>query len=61
MQFTLQIKCDNVAFEDSAGWELARILRFLADRFSTGELVSDSAGIVVDINGNNVGDYSMED
>lgn len=58
--FTLSIKTDNEAFEGDPGYEVARILRRLADRVECGE---DGEIILVDINGNRVGmaDFNAED
>ena len=49
---TISIETSNAAFQDGkCGWELARILRDMADQFERGEVPSWPR----DINGNNVG------
>ena len=52
MTFTLTIDCDNAAFEDLPGGEVARLLREVAaklDRFD------GNRGKIVEENGNSVG------
>ena len=51
--FTLNIDCENLAFEDDAAPELARLLREIADRIESGSM----AGNIRDINGNRVGSF----
>lgn len=51
MKFTLEIACDNAAFEDDATEEIARILRELADDLDAGH----STAVLRDANGNRVG------
>lgn len=52
--FKLEIETGNAAFDDEgAAYEIARILRALADRIENG----DSAGSVRDVNGNKVGHF----
>lgn len=60
MIFKLSITCDNAAFEDAPGDELARILRRLADRLESGAPASQFAArfdavSLHDVNGNKVG------
>jgi hypothetical protein len=50
--FTLKIKTDNAAFDDTAQ-EIARILRDTADRLERG----GEFGTLRDINGNTVGEF----
>lgn len=50
--YTVTIKTDNAAFEDDMGYEIARILRQLADRVERGE---EGDIILRDVNGNRVG------
>ena len=51
--FTLNIDCENAAFEDDAAPELARLLREIAGRIESGSM----AGNIRDINGNRVGSF----
>ena len=59
MTFTLTIDCDNAAFEDLPGGEVARLLREVARllREVAAKLDSfdDNRGKIVDVNGNSVG------
>lgn len=57
MKFTLNIDCDNAAFDDLIGYEVARILRELASRMESDE--TPTAGRVRDANGNQVGAFSF--
>jgi hypothetical protein len=52
MKFKLKIDCGNVAFEDDATGEVARILRSLADRLEQGMAASFR---LHDFKGNKVG------
>ncbi len=55
MRFELHLGMDNAAFEEVPGFELARILRELADKV---EVATPEVGAVLrlrDINGNRVG------
>lgn len=57
-EFKLTIKTENEAFSDENGgaeFEVARILRDLADKFEDGKL----PGSVRDINGNKVGEVTV--
>lgn len=54
--FTLEIKTSNAAFEGMAGYEVARILREVADTVEERDSI-DMA--VMDINGNNVGSCKL--
>ena len=57
--FTLTIKTDNAAFDgDLKTEELARILRVVADKLE-GE--ARTAGRCMDINGNGVGSFELDD
>lgn len=51
MKFTLEIECDNAAFDGGRKHEVARILKELAKRI--GEVKPDTR--LRDINGNTVG------
>lgn len=53
--FIVDIDCDNAAFEDEPGHELARILREVADKVEEGTLV----GKLRDINGGTVGAFQF--
>jgi hypothetical protein len=55
MKIKINIDCENAAFEESEGLEVARLLRHLADGFEGAE--DGVVGIVplFDINGNKVG------
>lgn len=52
----LEINCDNDAFGDTPGIEVANILRDIADRVEEGA----TAGSGFDINGNTVGQYAFQ-
>lgn len=54
--FTMQIDCDNSAFEESEGAEVARILHSVGEQLRDG----DSMGVLYDINGNRVGRFYYE-
>lgn len=58
MTYRIEIKTDNAAFEDDPGYEVARILRKLADRVESEGL--DQVRLM-DINGNCVGSVEVED
>jgi hypothetical protein len=51
----IEIKTDNSAFEPDPNWEVARILRHLADLLNAGH---DGDIPLKDINGNMVGMYA---
>ena len=53
----IEIETGNAAFEDDRNMELERILRQIAERLENGE----DAGRVLDINGNKVGSFEMEE
>lgn len=57
MKFTLEINCNNAAFEDGATFEIARILRELADDLDAGH----STTVLRDANGNRVGQAELHD
>ena len=58
MTFTCTIRMDNEAFGDFPGEELARILRRLAAAMDETD-ASEDRGKLHDINGNTVGEYSI--
>ena len=55
MKFTCTIKMDNAAFGDEPEYELALILRHIADKAEEGYIV----GPVIDTNGNTVGKWEV--
>lgn len=56
MEFTLEIECNNAAFDDeNLTHEIARILRKAADQV---ELENESSRALRDINGNIVGQFA---
>ncbi|MET3996018.1 hypothetical protein ABID65_007690 [Bradyrhizobium sp. S3.9.2] len=55
-KFKLEFTADNAAFDDQPATEIARILRKVADVVVQN---GDLDGIVVDMNGNVVGSYSL--
>lgn len=59
MSITIKIDTDNAAFEDSPGYEVARILRQLADKINQ---FDGLAGYIklYDVNGNKVGAFEVE-
>lgn len=52
---SLTFETDNAAFIDD-GSEIPRILRAIADKVESGQW----RGIVQDVNGNTIGEYSFE-
>lgn len=61
MTFQATIACENAAFDDVPGVEIARILRGLADRVDN--LSAENLGTVFrlsDVNGNRVGFAAMQ-
>ena len=61
MKFRLDVECDNAAFGDTdeeRNAELSRILHKLAERI--GQMAIVVSGKVHDVNGNKVGDWSVE-
>ena len=56
--FNLSINTQNAAFEDGAEYEIARILREIADKVENAG--AESAANVLDYNGNRVGRYSLD-
>lgn len=57
--FTLTIETNNAAFEDGRGYEIARILRDLADSVEEVGAEIYSARGVYDYNGNRVGSWEL--
>lgn len=60
MIFRLFVHTDNAAFGDAPQWELARILRKVADRVEAGEDISHYLTIL-DVNGNDVGRFALKE
>lgn len=58
MRFKLMMSCDNAAFEDRPGPEVARILRAIAARVEDWDGY-DKYQTVFDINGNDVGRWRL--
>jgi hypothetical protein len=58
MTFTLEINCNNAAFDDEGHAEVARILRELAERLEADESIKQVP--LQDINGNRVGLASFQ-
>ena len=56
MKLSLDLNSSNAAFEESGEFEVARILRDVADKIERGE----SDGRLRDVNGNNVGSWFLE-
>ena len=52
MEYIIKINCDNAAFTENPGMEVARILRKLADIVESNGLQNKK---LMDINGNSVG------
>jgi hypothetical protein len=60
MEFRLRITTDNLAFERTPQYELARILRDVADRLDEGKDFSEDTRLF-DIFGNQVGWASLKE
>lgn len=54
-QFTLTIKMENAAFTDNSE-ELVKLVHRVADKLSRGQ----EDGLVIDSNGNRVGEFAVE-
>ena len=59
MDLRVQFNCDNAAFEDTPEFEVARILRHIADRIENGEATGLYQN-AIDINGNIVGTFRLK-
>lgn len=55
--FTMSILTDNAAFDDEPATEIARILQVVATRMLAGY----TEGACMDINGNRVGEYGVQE
>lgn len=61
LQFRLHIDCENAAFEDAPQFEIARILRRVADRVECGDSDAfDTCQNLFDRNGNTVGQAALK-
>lgn len=63
MKFVVKFNCDNAAFDENPGPEIARILRKVADQVNDGFVNIDlnNQHPIRDINGNRVGDFILID
>ena len=61
MMFDLHVECDNAAFEDNLGQELARILIEIAQEIRQRSDDDVTTGRIFDINGNRVGQWEVVD
>ena len=62
MKLTITINCDNEAFTDNPGLEIARILHLAADRIDGDPISSGGDGFrLFDLNGNRVGLVEITD
>ena len=55
--FTLSIETENEAFTNNEGEEIARILKEVASQVENGK----KFGVLIDINGNKVGNWRNKD
>jgi len=58
MNFTLELNCNNAAFDEDLNAEVARILREVADRIEADETLYKFP--LRDINGNRVGEAAFQ-
>ena len=59
MVFTIKIDCDNAAFEECTGVEVARIIRDAAERIDGRPLCEGNSQPLRDVNGNTVGHFDV--
>jgi hypothetical protein len=59
VRFTINMTCDNAAFEDNPEREVARILRRIADRLDQFIDIEPTWHTIFDTNGNDVGRWSL--
>ena len=59
-KFTLEIKCENAAFEDDRAGEVARILRDAAGKIAIPGAIPGAEYTLRDINGNRVGYFKWD-
>lgn len=61
MKVTIEIQCDNAAFDDGpAGSEVGRILHKLANKLHSADLEEGEFTRLMDYNGNHVGQMTVE-
>jgi hypothetical protein len=58
MKFTINMTCDNAAFEDEPAPEVARILRSIANKLDERDGY-DKYQTILDVNGNDVGRWRL--
>lgn len=61
MKFILEINLDNAAFDDGKTAEVSRILKNLSNFRQFGKLAPGDGGKLMDVNGNSVGEWSIEE
>jgi hypothetical protein len=61
MKLVLTMNLDNAAFEEPAGYEVARILGELRDKISGESLIDGDGWVLRDVNGNRVGEAKVTD
>lgn len=54
-ELKINIELDNAAFDGDAGYEVARILRRMADELEAGPCLDGYRNVLIDIKGNKVG------
>lgn len=59
MKFSLDIRCDNAAFDDAPGAEIAKLLRDVAERFDGVRNLPEQSALLRDANGNRVGAWKL--
>ena len=59
MDLLVHFNCDNAAFDDMPEFEVARILRHIADRIESGQATGLYQN-AIDINGNIVGTFRLK-
>jgi hypothetical protein len=60
MKLTITVECDNAAFEDAPGYELARILEEQARNFRDVPSATKFVDKLYDVNGNKVGEINLK-
>jgi len=61
MKFKMEFDCDNAAFIDSLGEQIAEIVKRAADSIGENDDGDFQGGVIRDVNGNLVGEWSLED
>jgi hypothetical protein len=59
MRFTVNMTCDNAAFEEDPAAETARILRDMAQKLEMGQ-GDNRWHTILDVNGNDVGRWKLD-